>query len=74
MSGEPPPGRRHVATGRRVRKEITVIDPASRFDTYSVRESRLGYRPCAPRPVRSKRCRPRPRVDQPHAAEAMSAT
>ena len=33
MSGEPPPGIRHVRTGRRVRKEIRVIVPAPRLET-----------------------------------------
>jgi len=42
MSGEPPPGSRHFPYGRRVRKEMSVIVPSPRLETYSVRASRLG--------------------------------
>src|SRR3954465_7359 len=34
MSGEPPPGSRHLRTGLPVRREISEIDPSRRFDTY----------------------------------------
>ena len=57
MSGEPPPGIRHLLTGRRVRKEIRVIEPSPRLETNRYFESRLGYRPWAPLPVGSKRIR-----------------
>src|SRR5436190_24168183 len=53
MSGLPP-GIVHVATLRLVAKRITETVPAARLETYRKRASRLGYRPCAPAPVRRK--------------------
>ena len=54
MSGLPPPGSLHLRTTRRVWNEMTETEPSPRFETYRWRESRLAYRPCAPRPVGMK--------------------
>ena len=54
MSGEPPPGITHVPATALVAKSMSEIVPASRFVTYSTFESRLTYKPCAPRPVGMK--------------------
>src|SRR6476620_5685718 len=54
ISGLPPPGSRHFLATLLDAKSITEMLPSSRFDTYSMRESRLTYRPCAPLPVDRK--------------------
>src|SRR5262245_34439752 len=53
MSGEPP-GIDHVAVTCSVAKSNSDTLPPSRLVTYIVFESRLTYRPCAPRPVGTK--------------------
>ena len=50
MSGLPPEIV-HFRTTLRSAKLITDIVPSSRLEQYSTLESRLGYRPWAPRPV-----------------------
>src|SRR3954447_2109989 len=75
MSGEPPPGSRHLRYGLRVRNEIRLMLPSPRLETYSVFELRLGYSPWAPAPVCSKRIRRQLRALISHTPlAAMSAT
>ena len=69
MSGEPPPGRRHLRNGRRVRNEISVIDALAAVGDVQ-RPARRGSGTGRGRraPVRSKRILAhRSRVDQPDA-------
>jgi hypothetical protein len=75
MSGDDPLGSHHFAIGRRVANEITLIEPSALFDTYRSLALRLGYRPCAPAPVSSKRItrNVRTRISQ-TPPSAMSAT
>src|SRR4051794_39836530 len=75
MSGEPPPGMCHFLNGLRVRNEITLIEPSPRLETYNTRESRLGYSPCAPRPVGCRRSLCQLWASMSHTpCDAMSAT
>ena len=69
MSGEPPPGMRHLRSGGAVRNEITLIEPSPRLETYSVLRvaARVEAVRAARRSAAKRITRQRARVDQPDA-------